>query len=62
LNYNTKVLKSQELSKKFMKSKEYADLSYSAYEQLGKWLDNNKEKIKSDYIDFKPEKKERGAR
>ena len=40
----------KKLSKRFMKSKEYQDFNHSAYEQLEKWLDNNKEKIKSNYI------------
>lgn len=50
------------LSKKYMKSKEYRDFNHSAYEQLEEWLDNNKEKIKSNYIDNKNTKKEREAR
>lgn len=40
----------KKLSKRFMDSKEYKDLNHSGYEQLEKWLDNNKEKIKEEYI------------
>ena len=52
----------KKLSKKFMKSQEYKDFNHSAYEQLEKWLENNEDKIKSEYIDFKSDKKEREAR
>lgn len=52
----------KKLSKRFMKSEEYKDLNHSGYEQLEKWLDNNKEKIKEEYINFKQEKNEREAR
>lgn len=52
----------KKLSKEFMKSKEYKDTTLSAYEQLEIWLENNKEKIKDNYIDFKPKKKEREER
>lgn len=52
----------KKLSKRFMKSEEYKNLNHSGYEQLEKWLDNNKEKIKEEYINFKQEKNEREAR
>lgn len=52
----------KKLSKKFLKSKEYMDFNHSCYEKLQIWLDNNKEKIKDNYIEVKHEKKEREAR
>lgn len=52
----------KKLSRRFIKSLEYRDFNHSSYEQLTKWLDNNRERIKSEYIDLKPIKKERGAR
>lgn len=52
----------KKLSKQFMKSQEFKDLSHSEYEQLQKWINNNREKIESEYIDYKPKKKEREVR
>lgn len=39
------------LSKKFMKSQEYKDLNYSAYEKLEEWINKNKDKIINDYTE-----------
>ncbi len=39
------------LSKEFIKSKEYKDLNFSAYEKLEEWLKNNKDKIINEYLE-----------
>ena len=52
------------LAKQYMKSSNYKDMKKSGYENLEEWLEENKEKIKKDYIGepLKPLRKEREAR
>ena len=54
----------KKLAKQFMKSSNYKNMENSGYENLEEWLEENKEKIKRDYIGepSKPLKKEREAR
>ena len=49
--------KCSELAKEFMKSDEYTNMFHSGYENLQRWLDKNKYRIKNDYMsDKQPEK------
>lgn len=54
----------KKLAKRFMRSENYKDISKSSYENLGEWIEENKEQIKKSYIRTytKPLKKEVEAR